>query len=349
MSYDRSKLTFALTSGSAMLGWRGVTLGVTRLGLTTDTRTVIPVAAVALNDGYTVGDRGELSIDPSTATATLSEHATGTPTPGTPPLRVGDRIEIAYDMVVLLRGMVTAVTCDLKPGDAFDLGYDFTRTWTYTIASIESLLLTRVATWDPLPAESALVRLRRHFTVSTAAVAAAHLPYLDVEVPAADAGSATMLDLARQFTAATLLPLRIDPGEIADYDASISVFDTSIAWPDQALTPVITGSTGWVTSAGYASADDGTLAPTTATVTTDDTRFTGGQSTITITPAHLTSTFRLGTSRLGSSTVLSVGFHAGGVVDVLGAAVAVSRLQQRFAEHYDATLELAPRLEMTAT
>lgn len=306
MTYNPSLFAFNKLYGSARLGWTTV-LGETHLGLAVDSRQPIPVSSVSIKDGYTIGEHGELSVDPATGTAQMSTH--GAPTIAT--LRTGNAVEVAYNSVVLFAGSVTAVTADVEAGPV--RGY-FTQQNNYTLASRESILLATVEAWTSLPQETALARLGRWFTVDTTAVSAVHRSFLDTLVAAeAEAGSATKLDLARAFSAATGLPVRIR--------AYISGYLTSVAVLDPMQTPAtIAAADAWAHSVSYQTHDGSpALIPTSVSVRTDDTTLMGGST--------------------GSA---EVGFLAGDTVDVFGYVVPVARIDQTFGKHYSASLELEP-------
>lgn len=349
MTYDPKKFAFERVYGAAMLGWTAV-LGQMRLGLADNQHEVIPVSTVTIADGYTVEQTGELSIDPAVGTATFAVRADGPPTP-TVALRVGDKVEVSYDGVVLFDGAVTQVSCSLEA--AADELSDYVNRITYSIASMETVLLSAVVSWDSLPEESALTRLRRWFTVDVSDVSPSHYGWMNTTVPAeTDAGSATMLDLARAFTTATMLPLRM-ASHFAPVWHSLAAFDTSIDWDDQPLTGVAAGLDAaheWATAAEFATQPgQATFTPSSISVKANDTRLAGGQTTETITPAYLGTTFRLGTSRLGSTGPVWIGFRAPGVIDGFGQPVAVSRVTQTFTTtSYGAALEIAPTLHLPA-
>ncbi|GAA3193934.1 glycosyl hydrolase family 28-related protein [Dactylosporangium siamense] len=324
--YNPDLLRFERLSGSARLGWTAV-LGRTRLGATTDLREVIPVSAVTLADGYTIGDNGELSLDPATGTAQMSTR--GAPTGLT--LAVGDVVEVSYEHVILFGGKVTGVTTGLEA----DPTGGFTQQTTYKLASREATLMSAVESWDALPEETALTRLTRWFTVDTTAVSAAHVALLNTVMPAEDAGTATRLDLARAFSAATTLPLRMR-SYLTGGASNVTVLDPG------SVAPTIADAQDWAHAVDYESTARGKFTPSTVTVRADDTRLMGGQQSVAVTPDRLGRTFRLGRSRLGGSLFRSTGFLAGDTISVFGTVVPVARVTQSFGRHYSASLELKP-------
>lgn len=348
-TYDPALFRLDRLHGAAVIGW--LRIGSDRIGLTDDLRTPVSTSAVTVANGYEITDAGALSLDPSTATATFARYVPGPVEPGTLPLAVTDRVEITYDRVVVFQGVVTAVGCTLQAStEAFRHGATYLRRATYTLRSFEALMLDRVVSWTSLPAEGALTRLRRWLTVNAAHVPAAHVARLETPVPAEESeGSATLLDLARAFTDATGLPLRGDGYTIRQWD-HLAVVDSAVSWTDQALTvaPGLTDSTTWANTVDYTTDPaTGRLNPTAVAVSADDTRLLGGQTTRSITP-HPIGQFVIGTSRIGQSATVPVGFLAPDVIDVLGTPATVARVTHTFGPHYVAALEIAPPTVLAA-
>jgi hypothetical protein len=347
MSYDPDKLAVERLSESAYLGW--FVIGESRLGLAEDVRTPVDASVVTVADGYSLGDGGELSLDPATATVSFTETIDGPVGTPTLTLPVGSRCAVTYDDVTIFVGVVTVATVQSSPD-----GYGKVKiTSTYSLASKEIALFGQTVTWASLPAETAEERLERWgFTLHSDTMAVGHLYRLALEVPAEDSeGSSTLLDQARAFSAVTGLPLRFANMLAFDQWDQLTVYDTATDWPDQALVPA-TGfedandfSTEATWSTRPNSADPAKLIPDSVHVKADDTRLLSGQESVTIAPSYLGTTFRIGLSRLGSGGSIYVGLQSGSVVDVFGTNAVVSRVTQRFtSKHYSAELELAAPL-----
>jgi hypothetical protein len=339
--YDPSLLTVEKLTGAAMLGW--FVLGESRLGESSDTHTLVDTVSVSIADGYTIGEGGELSLDPATATITVNEHSDDESAFDLSSLILpaGSRARIAYGDVTLFSGTVTGVSVGIEP-----TGYgDADRRIVYTLASKEVMLFGQTVAWTSLPAETAYERLSRWFDIDTLGIAPTHAYRMDVELPEETEGSATLLDLARAFSAATGLPLRFaSPDNFAEWN-QLTVFDTAADWPDQPLAvPGVYGvSAAWTTAVSYATVA-GQMVPEAVEVKHDDMRFAIGQSPVLYGGVGL-GTLRLGTDRLGSAGSISSGFASGNVVDVFGTPAVVARVTQAFGtKHYSADLELAAPL-----
>lgn len=343
MSYD-PHLYEATRLVGARLGTE-FRLGSTRLGAA-DQHIPLDFASVTIADGFTRGTAGELSIDPTVCTATVTDYLPDPVAVGTLALAINDRVQVAYASVVQFIGAVTGVSVVI----GMMHGGRHSRQITYTIASRESQLLAASVSWSSLPAESALTRLQRWFTTDTSGVATAHLPAATVTVPAdPNPGTADLLTLARAFSAATLLPVRptfpLDPSA----GLALSVFDGALSWSDQIVTvaPGLTTSADWTQSVKYSNLPgSAAVTPDSITVVPNDMRLAGGQlDAATTTPSYLGTTLRLGTSRTGTSGVVQVGFLAGMAVDVFGSTMIASRVVQTYGlKRYTASLELAAPL-----
>lgn len=331
MAYDKGQVAVERLVGGALSGWSAIS-GVSRTGEADETRQPVDFASVSINDGYTVGDRGELSLDPATATASLNDYVRieaggGDPTYGAgpfgagpygeaygglaqPPINKNDRVEIKYNDVIVLAGLCTEVTVTYAAsGEALAHGMHVERRTQVNIASIQRLMLGTVVRWLSLPAESAIDRLRRWFTVDTSAVDGS--PSLDVPMePEDDAGGATLLDIARAFTEATHLPVR-PPGVLSP--------DT---WPELEVValgseplPGLDDATQWVSEIEYTNGR-----PSQLSVITNDTRFTASQEVA------------------GGGAL--VAFRVPGPIDALGRTVVAHRLTQSFGRAYTAQIEV---------
>lgn len=333
MAYDKGLVLVERLVGGALSGW-SLTTGLSRTGEVGDERTPTRFASVTVNDGYSIGANGELSLDPATATATIVDYVEiqpgGDPAYGVgpygygkyglpygglelPSITKGDRVEISYDGVIVMAGMCTEATVTFTPtGAALARGMHAERRTVAQFSSVQRLMLQSTVEWAALPQERAIDRLKRWFTVSnTAAIDPA---LLRVPMPAEDAGSATLLDIARQFSEFTTVPVR-PPGVLSPDN-----------WPRLSLVRIDTeptadfdDATEWVTEIEYLNGRPSAMA-----VKTNDTRLTVGVA------ANATA---------GGGTVYT-GFRAPGVVDAFGRNVIVHRISQTFGPSYTARIEV---------
>jgi hypothetical protein len=310
MTYNPDQLTVERIHASALLGYT-MRLDESNLGDTTSTRTLVPVSSCSISNGYSVGTDGELSLDPSTASIGLADWTSG-PITATAPVRPGDGVEIHYAGTLLFKGTASSVTVSIDTGDAFIRGADYTRAWSASLTGIEGLLLAREITWDQLLEEPALDRLKRWFVVDTATVPPAHTKRMNPVQQWEDAGTAPLIELARQFTAVTRLPVRLTAPYTSARD--LEVVDNALDWSDDPLTAKagFTASAGWSTAVDYTDGEPSSMA-----VKGDDMRF--------------------------------IGFRPPDNVDVHGKARPVARIVHTFGhQHYAAVVELAPRIRWLA-
>lgn len=243
-TYDPALLRMEALRGDASLPFR---LGYSVLGAASATSRDIPIASVSITSGYGVEQLGELSLDPIAASGTLATLGTGEPDPLTPLLAVGNFVQVRYGSTVLFRGVVNTITSALEadpPG--------WTKRVTYTLLSQDAVLLGRTVSWRrALPAEGALRRLRRFFTVDTSGLPAARRALLDEPMAAQPAGGhATLLEVARAFTARTLLPLI----GLASGTRYLAVVDWCQWWDWEAPTatsPATAFAPSWAHSGSY--------------------------------------------------------------------------------------------------
>lgn len=304
-----------------------------------DTR--VPVSAMSIIDGYTVGGNGELSLNPTTATASYSLYEEGAVN-STTALFVGDYVEAYYDGVLAFNGIVREIEVEVSPDTAAEKrGKSFRKNITYTLSSLDHILLSQVASWDFLPEESALVRLSRWFSIDYSAVAVAHRDRLATLVPESDAGTSTLIDLIRAFSAATLIPIRL-----ATYKGPyfLEAFDTSQVWPDQPLVPVMgfSSAADWATSVTFTEQANGVRLPTGLSVKGGDMRLLGGIASVGVDPANLDDDFVLDSSRLDGLTTLPVGFRAPMPIEAFGYVLPVLKVNQSFGDVYRASVEIDP-------
>lgn len=333
MPYDKGKYRLVQLGGKSELDTT-MRLDVTALDDPQSAYTDIPVAVVVITNGYYNGSNGEQSLDPATGVATYSEFTDDVSASSF--LVTGDYVESYYDQVLGFAGFVTqiAVTIAPNPG-ATKHGYRYVKRITYTLSSMEAQLLAAVASWDTLPQESALTRLGRWFIVDTAEVAPSHRYRLDFLVDAEEIpGSATLLDLARAFTAATRIPLRLALLRDPNY---IEAFDSSLNWSDQPLVPVggFEDAAPWTNEVTFID-----TVPDSISVLADDLRLMSGVSTVTVDQKNIDDDFYLDAARLDVATEQSVGFRAPQPIDVFGFVMPGLRVTQTFADDYQAQIEL---------
>lgn len=264
---------------------------------------------------------------------------------GSPPLAVGDQVEIQYGSATVFQGGVSNVNVTMAVDPSAErYGYRYRRVFSYTLRSTAAEMLSRDAEWAALPAEDALTRLRRWFNVSTELLSAEQIAAItSVIMPGAEPeGSSTYIDMARQFTTATRVPVRLKASIPVRWD-ELEVVPTSIAWNGAAPTPTIGDSEEWANQVTYqgSAATGGEIQPQTVTVVTDDTRFLGGVQDVPI-QSGIIGEFLIGVSRIGTDNTLPVSSHVPGtVVDVLGEPMAIARLSQTFGRrHYQAQLDV---------
>ncbi len=353
VKYDPTRLIFNKLIGGAQLGYSArlgemVLGGGTEQGTGTSTR--VPISSFAKNDGYSIGDKGELSIDPTRGTASFfSERLEGAITPVMPDMRTGDKFEVYYDGVMQMQGECVEARASVEVADAPKFGKEFVRTVTYTLSSLEVIMLNREVEHEALPEEPALERLQRFFTVDTSHVATTHMYQTAVLAPAKDAGTSTYLDLAREFTEVTKLPVRTNATTVDEWD-HLEVLDRTISWPDQPFT-VETNfgeSHEWLTSVEFAENGTREFSPISAAVKANDLRLTGGQKMYEEGDLSPLGNLTLGAGKLGGKRLI-VGFSAPGVVDVVGVPAVVSRVNHVFGNSvYSASIEFAPPIFLGA-
>ncbi len=333
MAYDKGLVLVERLVGGALSGW-SLTTGASRTGETGDVRSPVRFAAVTVNDGYSIGSRGELSLDPATATATIIDYVTvkpgGDPSYGSarygagrygqpygglelPPINKGDRIEVRYNNVVIMAGMCTEATATFAPtAGALERGMHAERRTVAQFASVQRLMLQSMVSWATLPQETAIARLQRWFTVTIPEGIDPQL--LAVPMPAEDdAGTSTLLDIARTFSEYTHIPVRT-PGILSPNN-----------WPSLTLVrldddppPGLHDATLWITEVEYTNARPSSMA-----VKANDTR---------LAIAYAGNTTDAGT--------VYTGFRAPGRVDAFGRTVTAYRVTQTFGTTYSAAIEV---------
>lgn len=218
-TYDPALLSLHTVKETSRLGQ--LRLGVSALGVTTPVRTPVPTSSLAITTGYEVGQLGELSIDPVAATGSISQWGSGDwPDTATPQLSSGDFVEVTYGDTVLISGFVQGTATDVRA--ATGPGGQWRKNISYSVVSNPAIMLSRLVEWASLPAEGALPRLQRWFTVDISDVPAEHTARLyEPQAARTEAGRATLLELAREFTARTLFTLAAGPTPTA----------LKVAWP----------------------------------------------------------------------------------------------------------------------
>jgi hypothetical protein len=328
MAYDPRLITLVKMAGATMVGWT-FRLGASRLGQTADTRTPIRVSAVTMTDGYDVGPSGELSIDPMTGTATISDEYD--PDPGDlvtddlgTVLAAGDRIQISYGNTVLQQGAVTSVDSHVETD-----GFHWIRKTTYQFTGSGGIMLANTIDWPALPQESALTRLGRFFTVDTSLLSIAQTNYLNsVMAASTGAGTGTYLDQARAFTAATLFPVRpANPAPVAWRQLAVVpavTFQGTLPTPSIGSAENFSCSSDFTTGAGLAHRTIG------LEVIKNFDGFITGVTTGPAAPLAALGQFQLGTSRIGKTMTTPIGIQAPAVIDAFGTRVVASKVIHNF-------------------
>lgn len=327
MTYDPRRVSLAKLSGAAMLGWT-FQLGISRLGMTADTRTEVRVSAVSMTDGYEVGQSGELTIDPMTGSATISDTIGPLPA-GTVPdslntaLIAGDRIQLTYGTTVVQQGIVSGVKGHMQSD-----GMYWERKTTFDFSGTAGIWLANTVSWSSLPQEPSLTRLGRWFSVDINRLSAGQIAYLNgINMPGANAGSSTYLDQARAFTAATLFPVR-------------PASPIPARWPEIAVVPAvtfqgtlppaaITNAHVWTCGADFTAAG-GAQNNTAVEVVKDYDGFISGFTDAPGPPPAALGNFRLAASPLGTNTTVPVGLQTPVVIDAFGTRLVVSKIVHNF-------------------
>lgn len=341
MTYDPTLLTINRLYGTSKLDY-GARMGEAVLDRSDNVREPVDVSRASIFGGYTI-ETGTLSgeetasLDPMQASANASGYVNDWD--DALPLSKGDRVEISYAGVLNFLGscfeVVRKISTDPR---ALDNGKTWRRDLTFKLASIEYDLFMQQVTFDALPVETPLTRLNRWFTVDTSMLSSAHLAYLEtLAAPARDGATLALIDLARDFTSVTGVPVRVkiigsDP---TGPKPTLVVLDNAVTWWDQPLVPVVSNVEDWASSVS-----DTNGSPSDVTVIRDDTRFLGGHYSYEFSEQPM-NTFRLDIDRLGPHPIEQVGYLAPDPVDVLGAYRIVSRITHTFdRDHYSCQLEL---------
>lgn len=338
MTYDPARLTFTKVYGGAAVGY-GFRLAESRLGQAQDTVRSVAVASIELTDGYEVTDGNYLSMDPLTGKASFAERFR----PGsgesvidrvTAPMAVGDRWRIDYKGAYINQGTVSRVEWHLETD-----GGQWVRKTAYTLVGVASAMLDSVVSWDFLDEEGALTRLQRFFaTVDTTLLSAPQVTYLNgIYAPGKNEGSATLLDIARDFTSQTGFPVRTT--NVFPAQANTIQVIPAVTFAGAPPTAVLGGADAWTRSADFAR-EAGSLQVVGADLPTNDDRFIAGVQTVTGYGRPL-GQFALGASRLGQTFSQPIGIQVPAVLDLWGTRFVASKVNHSFTvKHYRSDVEL---------
>jgi hypothetical protein len=199
VKYDPSQFVLERsTAVSARLG--ELILGESKLGSTATTWTPVPAATLSISSSYSVNDAGVLILDSDTARVTLSFWDA----PGDV-LYPYDRVRATYAGKTVFLGKVDSTDLSIETDpDAQLFGASRRVDFAASIVGVYGSALAKTVYWRALPAETAITRLRRWITLDASGVADMHM-----KEAVADPGSATLLDLLRNFSTETGLPVRL--------------------------------------------------------------------------------------------------------------------------------------------
>jgi len=359
MTYDPKLLEFMRVIPGSVIG---LTLVVGRSLLGEDRRDLedVPgISSIELTDGYNIGQGGELSIDPLTGTAHFAERIRATP--GTPvqamtqqhELYTGTAWELRYSGTIVAQGRVTRVESSVTAEGPY-----WTKKTQYILAGVASTMLDTSVTWTgTLPEEGALTRLRRFFAVDTSPCRSIHVTYFDaVKAPSTLAGTSTLLDIARNFTAQTRFPVRTENTHASLPGLTVIPAVTFQGSPPPPL--ILPPAEQWTSAADFLS---DALKPAfsvpaektqSVDVIKDFDTFIAGVGKRALETGTLGSTFRLSQSRLAwtdeAGGPLDVGVRAPVAIDFFGDIKIVAQINHAFTgPHYRSSLELATPAEVT--
>jgi hypothetical protein len=343
--YDSCELVFSKVTGGSLLDW-SFKLDESLLDSTDQTLVDIPVSSASLTPNtYQVDADGALSLDPALASAGMSFRVPS-PVP-TPMLAYGDIVQVTYKGAMVFQGVVAQVAVEVEL-ESFNM---WAHDYTYSLTDVAAGMLNSGPGVISVPAEDALTRLQRFFTVDVSLLSTEQLDYiLGLVHEAQEEQDKTFITWAREFTELTEVPLRMTPAEHPIWSA-LQIFPHPVAWNGVQPTPDITDEDPcWINRLveEQSLATAGALLPVRVQVTANDTTFLAGFGNVSITPARLGLDFKVGVSRLGASAAIPFGFTAGSVVEIGGSTMAISKLTHVFAaKKYVANLELARPVEIT--
>jgi hypothetical protein len=311
---------------------------------------VTNISGVKLTDGYDVsGDDNILSIDPLTGSATVSERVHPRPgdkvetVAGQHDMYANDPWEIRYAGTIIGQGVVLSVDTRMTVE-----GQYWIKKTEYSLGGWASRMLADPVSWDALPEEGALTRLKRWFpNVDTSLVTGDQRAYLDsVLAPAEeDPGTSTLLDQARAFSDQTKFPVRTG-NNIAGASSGLNLTVVPAVTfrgadpPTLYLPPAST----WTVDADFLAdqAHDAGKVQTVEVIKDFD-AFIAGIGKQALVGGQLGLTFTLGATRVGSGGVLpvDVGVRAPAVINIFGATKVISQIKHDFSsKDYRSSLDL---------
>lgn len=311
------------------------------------------LSSVELTDGYDVGSNGELSIDPLTGTATFAERFHPGPADTVQgwaqqhEMYTNTGWELRYNDSIVAQGKVLRVETTVTADAAY-----WVKKTQYVLSGAAARWLDTTASWaSTLPAEGALTRLRRFFTVDTSLCRSAITAYLDtVTAPSEEPGSSTLLDLARDFTTLTKFPVRT--ANTNEKTVGLTIVP-SVTFQGAAPPPLILPSAAtWTGGAGLLSdvAKPARSIPAEKVQSVDVVKdfdvFIAGIGKQALEVGRLGVDFKLSQSRLARSpgaTATDIGVRAPVAVDFFGVVRVVSQISHSFSGgHYRCALDLVP-------
>jgi hypothetical protein len=244
--YDATKLAVNAVYDAGVLGVGR--LGSMRLGTVVETLAPLQMASVTVSGGYQVGALGEMTPDPVVASGSLSTYGKGSPDVDASPLAPGTFVQISYDGARLFNGLVSSVSTSVEAST--DPRGEWVSKVDWSTLSSDANLLGITVTWNALPAEGALQRLSRWFTVNTEHVAPQRQALLYEPHAAQGSGTGTLLDLLRAFTERTLLAVRIGVPV-----TTVTVLDRVASWDGVPPAPMLgtEDASSWAHAGQFAS------------------------------------------------------------------------------------------------
>jgi hypothetical protein len=307
------------------------------------------LSSIELTDGYDVGSAGELSIDPLTGTASFAERRNAAPGEAVEawaqqhPMYTGTGWELRYNDSIVAQGKVTRVETTMSTEGPF-----WVKKTQYVLSGAAVTMLDKTVTWaSTLPEEGALVRLKRFFTVDTSLCRTAIVTYLDaVKAPSTPAGSSTLLDLARDFTEQTKMPVRTE--NTNKPVVGLTVVPAVVFQGGQPPPLILPPASTWTLAADLLSdvkKPAFSIPPEkvqTVEVLKDHDLFIAGIGKQALETGRIGVDFKLSQSRLAyAGTATDVGVRAPAVIDFFGSVRMVSQISHSFsAGHYRCALTL---------
>jgi hypothetical protein len=316
------------------------------------------LSSIELIDGYDVGSNGELSIDPLTGTATFAERMNAAPGDAVEAwaqqhaMYTGTNWELRYNDTIVAQGKVTRVETSMGTDGPY-----WVKKTKYVLAGAAVTMLNKTVTWtSALPAEGALTRLRRFFTVDTSQCRSTIVSYLNtVTAPSTPAGSSTLLDLARDFTEVTRFPVRTENTNKPVVGLTVVPVVVFAGSPPPPL--ILPAAKEWTLGAELLS--DVVKPPfsipaekvQSVDVVKDYDVFIAGIGKQALEAGTLGVDFRLSQSRLArnpDSTATDIGVRAPAAIDFFGSVRVVSQINHSFSGgHYRSALVLVAPTEVS--